>query len=138
MTTLETAELEERSRLSRFVAWILRFGLAVIIPIIAFVVLYYGFIFLRDSDAPRWFITIVAIIWGVGGVAALYWIFNGIVERLSDAWTHRLQPFVFVGPAIAILFWYLTLPVYRTFWLSLFDRDGFPDGKPHEGTETRR
>jgi alpha-glucoside transport system permease protein len=128
MTTLETAELEERSRLSRFVAWILRFGLAVIIPIIAFVVLYYGFIFLRDSDAPRWFITIVAIIWGVGGVAALYWIFNGIVERLSDAWTHRLQPFVFVGPAIAILFWYLTLPVYRTFWLSLFDRDGFPDG----------
>jgi alpha-glucoside transport system permease protein len=39
-----------------------------------------------------------------------------------------LQPFVFVGPAIAILLWYLTLPVYRTFWLSLFDRDGFPVG----------
>jgi alpha-glucoside transport system permease protein len=110
------------------VAWIFRFALAVIIPIIAFVVIYLGFIYLRDSDAPRWFITIVAIIWGVGGVAVLYWVFNGIVERLSDAWTYRLQPFVFVGPAIAILIWYLTLPVYRTFWLSLFHRDGFPDG----------
>jgi alpha-glucoside transport system permease protein len=128
MATLESAEFEERSRVSRFVAWIFRFILAAIIPLIAFAVLYYGFIFLRDSDAPRWFITIIAIVWGVGGVAALYWIFNGIVERLSDAWTHRLQPFVFVGPAIAILFWYLTLPVYRTLWLSLFDRDGFPDG----------
>jgi alpha-glucoside transport system permease protein len=53
-------------------------------------------------------------------------VFNGIVERLPDEWTLRLQPFVFVGPAIAILLWYLTLPVYRTFWLSLFDRDGFP------------
>ena len=128
MTTLETTELEPQSRLSRFVAWIFRFALALIIPIIAFVVIYLGFIYLRDSDAPRWFITIVAIIWGVGGVAVLYWVFNGIVERLSDAWTYRLQPFVFVGPAIAILIWYLTLPVYRTFWLSLFHRDGFPDG----------
>jgi alpha-glucoside transport system permease protein len=91
-------------------------------------VIYQGFIFLRDSDAPRWVITVIAIIWGVGGVALLYWVFNGIVERLPDEWTQRLQPFVFVGPALAILIWYLTLPVYRTFWLSLFDRDGFPDG----------
>jgi alpha-glucoside transport system permease protein len=39
-----------------------------------------------------------------------------------------LQPFVFIGPAVAILIWYLTLPVYRTLWLSLFHRDGFPEG----------
>jgi alpha-glucoside transport system permease protein len=113
---------------SRILAWIGRVFLAVIIPVIAFVAIYAGFMFLRDSDAPRWLITIVAIVWGVGGVALLYWVFNGIVERLPDQWTSRLQPFVFVGPALAILLWYLTLPVYRTFWLSLFHRDGFPDG----------
>jgi alpha-glucoside transport system permease protein len=39
-----------------------------------------------------------------------------------------LQPFVFVGPAMAILFWYLAFPVVRTFWLSLFGRDGPPRG----------
>jgi alpha-glucoside transport system permease protein len=66
---------------------------------------------------------IVAIIWGVGGVALLYWVFNGIVERLPDDWTRRLQPFVFVGPALAILFWYLALPTVRTGWLSLLDRN---------------
>jgi alpha-glucoside transport system permease protein len=53
-------------------------------------------------------------------------VFNGIVERLPDEWTARLQPFVFVGPAIAILVWYLALPSLRTFYLSLFGRDGPP------------
>jgi alpha-glucoside transport system permease protein len=128
MAQLDTVEDREMSAGARFIAWIGRLFLAVIIPLIAFLVIYAGFIFLRDSEAPRWLITIIAIIWGVGGVALLYWVFNGIVERLPDEWTQRLQPFVFVGPAIAILIWYLTLPVYRTFWLSLFDRDGFPDG----------
>jgi alpha-glucoside transport system permease protein len=55
-------------------------------------------------------------------------VFNGIIERLPDAWTERLQPFVFVGPAIAILIWYLALPSLRTFYLSLFGRDGPPSG----------
>jgi alpha-glucoside transport system permease protein len=71
---------------------------------------------------------LVAIVWGVGGVALLYWVFNGIVERLPDAWTQRLQPFVFVGPAMAVLIWYLALPAVRTFYLSLFGRDGPPKG----------
>lgn len=111
---------------AKLLAWLARFVIAVIIPLIAFAVIYAGFIFLRDSEAPRWVITIVAIVWGVGGVAMLYWVFNGIVERLPEQWSQRLQPFVFVGPAIAILVWYLALPVVRTFWLSLFFRDGPP------------
>jgi alpha-glucoside transport system permease protein len=69
-------------------------------------------------------ISIVAIIWGVGGVAVLYWVFNWIVETLPDQWTAWLQPFVFVGPAIAILIWYLAFPSVRTFWISLYGRDG--------------
>lgn len=101
---------------------------AVGIPLIAFYVLYVGFIFLRDSQAPRGLIAIVAIVWGVGGVALLFWVFNGIVERLPDAWRTRLLPFVFVGPAVAILAWYLTIPTLRTFWISLFSRDGPQSG----------
>jgi len=110
------------------VALITRTLLAVGIPLIAFYVLYLGFIFLRDSKAPQVVITIVAIVWGVGGVALLFWIFNNLVERLPDLWKTRLLPFVFVGPAMAILSWYLAIPTIRTFWLSLFGRDGPPDG----------
>lgn len=127
MTSIKTAEDVERAGpLLRFVAWLGRVALALLIPLLAFAVLYYGFIFLRDSQAPKWVITLVAIVWGVGGVALLYWIFNAFVERLPDRWTERLQPFVFVGPAMAILTWYLALPSLRTFYLSLFDRDGPP------------
>jgi alpha-glucoside transport system permease protein len=115
-------------RLAESVSWVGRLLLAIGIPLIAFAVIYAGFIFLRDSQAPRWMMAGVAIVWGVGGIAILYWVFNGIVERLPDQWTERLQPFVFVGPAIAILIWYLALPSLRTFYLSLFGRDGPPPG----------
>jgi alpha-glucoside transport system permease protein len=124
MTQLDTVEERDVGAGARIVAWIGRVFLAVIIPLIAFLVIYAGFIFLRDSEAPRWVIAVVAIIWGVGGVALLYWAFNSVVERLPGEWSGRLQPFVFVGPAMAILIWYLALPVVRTFRLSLFDRDG--------------
>ncbi len=110
----------------RIVSFIGRLFLAIIIPLIAFFVLYQGFLFLRDSDAPRGLVTVIAIVWGVGGVALLYWLFNGFVERLPNEWTARLQPFVFVGPALAILGWYLAVPAVRTFYISLFDRGGPP------------
>lgn len=124
MQFIEERAQKETGLGAQILAFILRLGVAILIPAAAFFVLYQGFIFLRAGDAPKWVITVVAIIWGVGGVAVLYWIFNWIVESLSDAWTTRLQPFVFVGPALAILTWFLALPAARTFYISLFDRDG--------------
>jgi alpha-glucoside transport system permease protein len=119
-----STKLENQSLWVRIISFIGRILLAVSIPLIAFFVLYRGFLFLRDSDAPREMIALVAIVWGVGGVASLYWIFNDLVERLPSAWKSRLLPFVFVGPAMAILAWYLAIPTVRTFWISLFSRDG--------------
>lgn len=98
--------------------------LSLFVPIATFIVLYLGFMFLRDSQTSKWVVAIVAILWGVGGVALLYLVSNWFVERLGDTWRGRLQPFVFVGPAIAILIWYLTLPTVRTFYASLFGADG--------------
>lgn len=124
---VQEAQVTHESQASagtRFVAWIGRLLIAIIIPLITFFVLYLGFLFLRDTDAPKWIVALVAIVWGVGGVAMLFWVFNGIVERMSDQWTARLQPYVFVGPALAILTWYLAVPVIRTFWLSLNNRNG--------------
>jgi len=128
MDFLSNAGEQNQSLGGRILSFIGRLLLAIAIPLIAFYVLYLGFLFLRDSDAPRAIIALVAIVWGVGGVALLYWIFNNLVERLSDEWTTRLLPFVFVGPAMAILAWYLAIPTVRTFWISLFNRDGPPEG----------
>jgi alpha-glucoside transport system permease protein len=128
MDILKSTKDSDQSPGVRILAWLGRVLLAFAIPAIAFFVLYRGFLFLRDSEAPRGVIALVAIVWGVGGVAILYWIFNNLVERLPDLWRARLLPFVFVGPAMAILAWYLAIPTIRTFWISLFDRDGPPDG----------
>lgn len=126
MSSLNTPTDTSQSMGGRIITFIGRLLTAVAIPLIAFFVLYQGYMFLRDSTASRWLIALVAIVWGVGGVAFLYWLLNNIVEKLPFAWSGRLLPFVFVGPAIAILAWYLAIPTVRTFWISLFDRGGPP------------
>ncbi len=83
-----------------------------------------GFLFLRDSTLPKSIVAIVAIVWGVAGAGLLFWVFNWITEQFSERWTARIQPFVFVGPAIFLLAWYLAVPAVRTFNISLYDRDG--------------
>jgi alpha-glucoside transport system permease protein len=129
MPSFEPSEEPRTNPVVQIVATILRIAVAIAIPLIAFFVLYLGFLFLREGNAPKWLITIVAVIWGVGGVAALYWIFNWLVDMLPDQWTTRLQPFIFVGPAMAILAWYLAWPAVRTFWISLYGRDGPASGE---------
>lgn len=126
MATIGQTMEKKPSPGKRAIAWILRIGLAILIPLIAFFFLYQGFLFLRAGNAPKWVIALVAIVWGVGGVALLYYFFNKLVESLSPEWTERLQPFVFVGPAIALLLWFLALPAVRTFYISLFGRNGPP------------
>jgi alpha-glucoside transport system permease protein len=92
------------------------------VPVITFLVLWQVFIFLRDSEAPQIVIVLVAIIWGVAGVALLYVVSNWFVEL--PTWPQRLQPFVYVGPAVVIMGWYLAVPVLRTLVLSFKDDIG--------------
>ena len=91
-----------------------RVFVSVLIPVVAFIVLWAGFLFLRDADAPKIVVVLVAIVWGVGGVALLYVVSNWLVEKLPSAWKSRVLPFVFVGPAFAILAFYLLIPAVLT------------------------
>jgi alpha-glucoside transport system permease protein len=95
-----------------------RILISLFVPLATFIVLWQGFIFLRDSHASQLLIVLVAILWGVGGVALLYLVANWLVEQLPAEWTRRLQPFVFVGPGLAILAWFLAIPTLRTLVLS--------------------
>jgi alpha-glucoside transport system permease protein len=95
-----------------------RLLISLFVPVVTFLVLWQGFIFLRDSNAPQAVIVAVAVIWGVGGVALLFFVSNWVVEQLPGPIMRLLQPFVFVGPGIAILTWYLVVPVIRTLTLS--------------------
>jgi alpha-glucoside transport system permease protein len=111
----------------RGAVWLLnnigRLVISIAVPLAAFVVLWQGFLFLRSNDAPKLVTAVVAVIWGVGGVALIYAVMNWFLERLPKAYGPRLLPFLFVGPAMAMLIWFLALPTLRTFAISLQNSD---------------
>ncbi len=90
-------------------------------------ILFGGFVLLRDlqsqqSSSVSPIVTAgLAILWGVGGLVLLFVTLYQVVERLPKPWPARLEPWVFVGPALIMLLWTLALPALRTFILSLQD-----------------
>ncbi len=92
-------------------------------------VIWWGFLLLRDLGSqqprpPQLLIAVIAIVWGVGGMALLFTAANLFVESLSPRLTRMLQPWVFVGPGMLMLIWALALPTVRTFLISLQDNAG--------------
>ncbi len=65
---------------------------------------------------------VLAIVGGVGGILILYWLLNLVVERLPSRWGDRLRPYVFVGPALAVVGLFLVYPTVRTAILSFANR----------------
>src|SRR5512136_2395169 len=101
--------------------------LALLGLLISLAILAGGFVLLRDvqtqqSTSVSPIVTAgLAIVWAVGGLLLLFITLYQVVERLPKPWPARLEPWVFVGPALVMLIWTLALPALRTFILSLQD-----------------
>jgi alpha-glucoside transport system permease protein len=61
---------------------------------------------------------LIAIVGAVAGSLLLYWALNKVVERLPSKWEERLKPWVFIGPAVAVIGLFLIYPAIRTLILS--------------------
>ena len=70
---------------------------AVAIPVVAFVLLWGTFNFLRNANANRALIVLVAVVVGVGGIFALYWAMNRVVGLLPVRFREGVRPYVFVN-----------------------------------------
>lgn len=119
--TAKKSNLDARGPLTWFATGLGQLIASVFVPIATFLVLWQGFLFLRDNQAPQIVMVAVAILWGVGGVALLYVVSNWLVEKLPDNLRRSIQPFIFVGPALAILAWFLAVPTLRSLALSFQD-----------------
>jgi alpha-glucoside transport system permease protein len=95
--------------------------LSIVIPALNLLLHYGIFIFLRDTNMHPIVYAITAILWGIVGVYILFLTINWVVEQYSDAWKNRIQPFVFIGPAVFLLGWLLFLPTIRTIYLSFMN-----------------
>lgn len=103
---------------------LLRIGVSLAVPAIAFGVLYWAGTVLLDEDANRLLVVFVALLVGVLGVFGLFYAMNWLTSRLPERYRHYVLPFVFVGPAMVLLGIFLLYPTVVTFILSFQDADG--------------
>ena len=66
-------------------------------------------------------IALVALVLGVAGIWALYFIANRLLNTFSGETQTRLRPYVFVGPAVVILAIFLVYPIVGTAIRSVTD-----------------
>jgi len=78
---------------------------------------------LRRGGGDRTIAKLLGMTVGIAVGVGLPWLFfgglNWVVERLGSRWVHRLTPWVFVGPALLLLFFYLVWPAISTLALSI-------------------
>ncbi|MGD1859594.1 MAG: carbohydrate ABC transporter permease [Leptolyngbyaceae cyanobacterium] len=75
-----------------------------------------------SSNAIRLISAIAAIIFGSGGIIALFYLANMAVNRLPYRSRSRILPWVYMVPALTVLGAFLILPTIRTLIISFMDR----------------
>jgi alpha-glucoside transport system permease protein len=93
-------------------------GLAVVVAL-----LWMGFLYLRGTRTASVVNAVIAIVWGVGGVAALFGVANMLIEALPVRLRNATRPFLFVGPGVGVLFLFLTIPTLITLYQSFLNND---------------
>lgn len=100
---------------------LVRLALAIGIPVAAFFALTVTLDYLRDKDANRALVVLVAVLVGGGGVFFLFWAMNQAVDWLPPRLREGIRPYLFIGPAMVILSVFLIYPVINTIVISLKD-----------------
>lgn len=84
-------------------------------------VVSWAFEFLRDREANRLVVVLVALLIGVAGVFLVFWAMDQAVDLLPESFRETARPYVFVGPALVILSVFLVYPVVNTVLISFRD-----------------
>lgn len=103
--------------------WLLRLISALIIPAVL-ALFFFTFEFLQDPETNKIVQISVAIVVGVGGVWLLYWALDRLVNALPERAGGGVRPFVYAGPALILLGFYLIYPTIDTIVTSLRDARG--------------
>ncbi len=86
-------------------------------------VLWLGFIYLRGTRTASIANALIAIVWGVGGVGALFGVGNMLIESFPARVRDSVRPYLFFVPGVGILFLFLTVPTLITLYQSFFNND---------------
>lgn len=103
--------------------WVLRILSALIVPGVL-VLFFFTFEFLKDPNTNKLLQIATAIVVGVGGVWLMFWAMDRLTNALPERAAAGVRPFVFVGPALILLGFYLVYPTVNTIILSFRDAAG--------------
>lgn len=95
---------------------------AILFVPLTLVLLAGGFLLLRDGGMSQIPTTIFAILWGAGSVILFFYTLNLVAQLFSSKVYNAVVPYIFVGPAMLIMGWYLFLPTVRSTWLSFLNK----------------
>lgn len=78
---------------------------------------------IRDRGLQPLAGTMVTLIWalllGSLGIWILYWALNTLVDLLGPRWAERVRPYVYIGPAVLMLGFFLVYPLLATIYFSV-------------------
>jgi len=103
--------------------WLLRVLSALIVPVVL-VSFFFAFEFLQRDDINKVVQVVMAVVVGVVGVWVLYWAMDRVTSAFPARVAASVRPFVFVGPAMVLLAFYLIYPAVNTFILSFQNSAG--------------
>ena len=99
----------------------IQIGLSILAVFALVVIFIWSFNFMRADEAPKFFIALVALVVGVGGIWALYLTADNLVTQLPIRIRDFLRPYIFILPAFLILTIFIVYPAIRTIYVSFFD-----------------
>ncbi len=83
-------------------------------------IFYFSFQYMRTADS-KLLVGLIAILVGIFGIWALYFCLNNIVEALfNERQQKKILPYIFIAPAVIILFIFIVYPAIRTMGISFF------------------
>ncbi|HET7628553.1 MAG TPA: sugar ABC transporter permease [Bacillales bacterium] len=98
--------------------------LTVLVLAVNFIFHYGVFSLLKQNDISPVWLTIVAVVWGSVGIFTIYLSLNWVLSLYPESVKKKIQPFVFISPAVFILGWLLFIPALRTLVMSFFGPNG--------------
>lgn len=95
--------------------------ITIVVPLLNGLIHWRIFIYLRDTQLNPILYGTLAILWGVVGAYSIYLSLNWVIEQYPAKWRQRIQPLIFVAPAVLLLGWLLLYPTVRTLIFSFMD-----------------
>jgi len=93
----------------------------IVVPLTVAVMLF-GFFVLKADMLSQIVTTLFAIVWGVSTVALVFYSLNLLAQLFPSKVYNKIVPYIFIGPAVLIMGYFLLIPTVRSLYLSFMDK----------------